>query len=356
MFDVPIDVPIAHRILKIRIVRQLLFGELEQMRFLAVGIALVAVGASASAQQAARGGDVLDVLKLRDNVYLIAGDGTNITVQSGPDGVVLVDSGSGQRSEQVLAAIKGISERPIRYVLNTSAHAEYVGGNAAISAVGDALVGGGGQAAAVIAGVRSGAARLAHENVLLRMSAARDGKPAFAEAAWPTEGFIDKKNLYLNGEAIQVIHQPAALSDGDSIVFFRRSDVIASGHIIDTTRFPVIDAAKGGSIQGEINALNVLVDLAIPPTPLVWQEGGTLVVPGRGHVLEQADVVEYRDMVTIVRDVVQNMVKKGMTLEQIQKAEPTKGYTRRYGATTGPWTTTMFVEAVYQSLTKGASR
>jgi glyoxylase-like metal-dependent hydrolase (beta-lactamase superfamily II) len=207
-----------------------------------------------------------------------------------------------------------------------------------------------------VAGVREGAARLAHENVLLRMSATTGGTSAFPEAAWPTEGFIDKKNLYLNGEAIQLVHQPAAHSDGDTIVFFRRSDVVVTGHIVDTTRFPVIDVAKGGSIQGEIAALNYLIELVVPPTPLVWQEGGTQVVPGRGRVLEQADLVEYRDMVTIVRDVVADMIKKGMTLEQIKAAGPTRGYTRRYGADAGPWTTNMFIEAIHASLTKGARR
>ena len=332
------------------------------MRFTFIAAAVIAAGIAApSAQQSspAAGGTTrpLEVVKVRDNVHLIAGDGGNITVQSGPDGLIVVDTGSGRRAEDVLAAIRTISDRPIRYVINTSAHADYAGGNAVISAAGDALVGAQGPAVAVIAGVRTGAARLAHENVLLRMSSTRDGgKAPFAEAAWPTEGFIDKKNLYLNGEAIQVIHQPAAHSDGDSIVFFRRSDVIAAGDIIDTTRFPMIDIAKGGSIQGEIAALNALVDLAVPPQPLIWQEGGTIVVPGRGHLMEQADVVEYRDMVTIVRDVVQSMMKKGMTLEQIQKAEPTKGYTRRYGATSGAWTTRQFVEAVHASLTKGGSR
>jgi cyclase len=278
-------------------------------------------------------------------------------VQVGPDGVVVVDSGTGRRSDAVIAAIKRLSDRPIRYIINTSESSDFVGGNAALSAVGDALgAGGNNQAAAVIAGVRSGAARLAHENVLLRMSAPLGEKAPFPEAAWPTEGFIDKKNLYLNGEAIQVIHQPAAHSDADSIVFFRRSDVIVTGQIVDVTRFPTIDVKKGGSIQGEIDALNVLVDLAVPPTPLVWQPGGTQIIPGRGHVLEQADVVDYRDMVTIVRDVVQSLIKKGMTLEQIRKAEPTKGYTRRYGSNSGPWTTTMFVDAIYASLTKGGGR
>jgi glyoxylase-like metal-dependent hydrolase (beta-lactamase superfamily II) len=332
------------------------------MRFRFIAVAIIALAAAMpSAQQppprAGAAAPPLDIVKVRDNVHLIAGDGGHITVQSGPDGLVMVDAGSGQRSRDVLAAVRTISDRPIRYVINTSANGDYVGGNAEISAAGDALVGAAGPAVAVIAGVRTGAARLAHENVLLRMSSTRDGgKAPFAEAAWPTEGFIDKKNLYLNGEAIQVIHLPAAHSDGDSIVFFRRSDVIAVGDIIDTTRFPIIDIAKGGTIQGEIAALNVLVDLAVPPTPLIWQEGGTVVVPGRGHLLEQADVVEYRDMVTIVRDVVQSMIKKGMTLEQIQKAEPTRGYTRRYGASSGAWTTEMFVDAVYASLTKGGSR
>jgi glyoxylase-like metal-dependent hydrolase (beta-lactamase superfamily II) len=319
--------------------------------------ALVALATAApSARQGGSGSNALEVLKIRDNVHVIAGDGGNIVVQSGPDGLVLVDSGAGQRSADVLTAIRQISVRPIRYIINTSESADHVAGNAALAAAGEPLAAAGGPAAAVVAGSREGAARLAHENVLLRMSAVRDGKPRFPEAAWPTEGFIDKKNLYLNGEAIQVIHQPAAHSDADSVVFFRRSDVIATGQIVDTTRFPVIDLANGGSIQGEIDALNALVDLAVPPTPLVWQEGGTAIVPGRGHMLEQADLVEYRDMVTIVRDVVQHMIKQGMTLGQIQKAEPTKGYTRRYGTSTGPWTTTMFVDAVYASLTKVSSR
>jgi glyoxylase-like metal-dependent hydrolase (beta-lactamase superfamily II) len=324
-----------------------------------IGSALL-LGAAPSDRAAAQqpsGADGIEVLQVAGNVHMIAGDGGNIAVQVGSDGVVLVDSGTGRRSEAVLAAIKRLSDRPIRYIINTSESADFVGGNDKLSAGGEALgAGGNNQAAAVIAGVRTGAARLAHENVLLRMSAPLGEKAPFPEAAWPTEAFIDKKNLYLNGEAIQIVHQPAAHSDADSIVFFRRSDVIVTGQIVDVTRFPTIDVKKGGSIQGEIDALNALVDLAVPPTPLVWQPGGTQIIPGRGHVLEQADLVDYRDMVTIVRDVVQSLIKKGMTLEQIRKAEPTKGYTRRYGTNTGDWTTTMFVDAVYESLTKGGSR
>ena len=296
----------------------------------------------------------LRVIQVAPQVHLIAGDGGNIIVQDGPDGIVLVDSGAGQRTAEVIAAVRGISTRPIRFIINTSAEPAYVGGNVEIAPTGEGLAGGGGGGAA-FAGVRTGAARLAHENVLLRMSAPAGEKAPFAEGAWPSEAYIDKKNLYLNGEAIQLIHANA-LTDADSIVFFRRSDVIATGHIVDTTRFPLIDIARGGGIQGEIAALNMLVDMAVPPTPLVWQEGGTKIIPGRGYVLEQADLLEYRDMVTVVRDVIQDQIKKGMTLDQIRRADPTRGYNTRYGATTGPWTTAMFVEAVYASLTKGAAR
>jgi|CXWL01.1.fsa_nt_gi glyoxylase-like metal-dependent hydrolase (beta-lactamase superfamily II) len=324
----------------------------------ATGLGLVATASgvvAAQQAQAARRAQPLRTLQVSPQVYLIAGDGGNIAVQVGADGVVLVDSGAGGRPEDVLAAVRAISPRPIRFIINTSAAPDFVGGNTTLAEAGDALGGAGGGAAAVFGGVRSGAARLAHENALLRMSSVAAGKPAFPESAWPTEGFIDTKNLYLNGEAIQLTHQPA-VSDSDAIVFFRRSDVLVTGHIIDATRFPMIDVATGGSIQGEIAALNKLIELAVPPTPLVWQEGGTRVIPGHGHVLEQADIVEYRDMVTIIRDVVQSMIKAGMTLEQIRKAEPTRGYTRRYGADSGPWTTAMFVDAVHASLMKGGAR
>ena len=296
----------------------------------------------------------LDVIRVAPRVHMIAGDGGNIAVQAGPEGTIVVDSGTGQRSKEVLTAIERLSEAPIRYVLNTSASADRVGGNQVFAAAGQALAGGGGGGNTnVVAGVRTGAGRVAHENVLLRMSRPVNGMPRFPEAAWPTEGFIDRKEIYLNGEAIQMLHQAAAHSDGDSIVVFRSSDVIVSGSIIDVNRFPVIDVGAGGSAQGLIDALNTIIELAIPPTPLVWQPGGTQIIPGNGRVLEEADIVEYRDMLTIIRDVIADQIRKGMTLEQIRAAEPTKGYTRRYGSTDGPWTTRMFVDAMYTSLLKG---
>ncbi len=292
----------------------------------------------------------IEVLQLRPNFYMIAGAGANIGVQVGADGAVVIDAGAASNSAAVLAAIKKITPRPIRYVIDTSADPDHVGGNEAVAKAGQTLfVAGGG--AGVPADFLGGAASiLAFEKVLTRMSAPTGKTPPFGVDAWPSETFNQpRKYMYLNGEGIEILHQPSAHTDGDSIVFFRRSDVVAAGDVLDTTRFPVIDTAKGGSIRGEIAALNRLVDIAIPSVPIVSREEGTLVIPGHGRVCDQLDIVEYRDMVTIIRDRVRDLIKSGATLALVQAANPARGYTRRYGSSTG-WTTNNFVEAVYQSL------
>jgi glyoxylase-like metal-dependent hydrolase (beta-lactamase superfamily II) len=153
----------------------------------------------------------------------------------------------------------------------------------------------------------------------------------------------------MNDEGIEVIYEPAAHTDSDSFVFFRKSDVIATGDIFDQTRFPVIDLTKGGSIQGEIDALNRLIALAIPPGPFIYEGIGTYVIPGHGRLSEQLDVVNYRDMVVIVRDVIGAMIKEGMTLDQIKAAHPARAYETEFG--TQPGSTNAFVESVYKSLT-----
>jgi cyclase len=282
-----------------------------------------------------------EVLQVRPNFYMIAGAGGNIGFQIGSDGVVVVDSGSASSADAVIAAIRKVTPQPIRYLINTSADADHVGGNAAVAKAGQTLflqTGGAGLAANFSAG---GASVLSVEQVLTRMSA----KPPYPVDAWPTETFQQpRKYMYLNGEGIEVLHQPAAHTDGDAIVFFRRSDVIVAGDILDTTRFPVIDIARGGSIHGEIAALQKLVDTAIPSVPIVSREEGTLIVPGHGRICDQLDVVEYRDMVTIIRDRIRDLKKQGLTLEQVKATSPARGYTRRYGPDAA------FVEGVYRSL------
>ncbi len=324
---------------------------------LVVGIAVsfVWLGAARPSAQRPPAGEDIDVLQIRQNFYVIAGAGGNIGVQIGQDGVVVVDTGTAANAEQVLAQIQKLTKQPIRYIINTNADPDHVGGNEKLSAAGQSLIPTGGLNDIASAGGR--AVIFAEEHVLSRMSAPTGKQAAYPSGAWPTSSYSSalgekQKDVYLNGEPIQVFAQPAAHTDGDSVVLFRRSDVLVVGDVLDTTRFPVIDLEKGGSVQGVIDSLNRIVVLAVVPTPLVWQEGGTTVVPGHGRICDKSDVVDYRDMVTIVRDVVQDMIKKGMTLDQIQKANPTQGYRKRYGTDSGPWTTAMFVEAVYKSLRK----
>ncbi len=316
------------------------------VRSLAIAAFLSLGGAAPIALAQDRAGD-LEVLQVVPNFYMIAGAGGNIGVQVGPDGVVLVNAGAENMSDKIIAAVKRLTPEPIRYIIDTSADPENVGGNAAVAKAGQSFTPAGNAAT-----FTSGAANiLSTDEVLNRMSAPTGKQSAYPVAAWPTDTFFTKERpIYLNREGIEVIAQPSAHTDGDAMVFFRRSDVLLTGDILDTTRFPVIDTERGGSIQGEIAALNRIVEIAIPSIPLVWGEGGTTVIPGRGRLCDQADVVEYRDMITIIRDVVQDMIGRGMTLQQIKDANPTKGYRKRYGADTGAWTTGLFVEAMYKSL------
>jgi cyclase len=317
--------------------------------------AAVLVGALVAARvaHAQQASPNVEVFRVRPNFYMISGAGANIGVQVGPDGLVVVDSGTQEASTAVLAEIRKLSDQPIRYIINTSADADSVGGNATVARAGQSIFSG-------VSGPRSGfvkamtgglASVLAHENVLTRMSAPTGKASPFPSDAWPSEAFsTDRRYLYLNHEGIEVLHQPAAHTDGDSLVFFRSSDVVMAGNILDTTRFPVIDVEKGGSIQGEIDALNKLIELAIPSIPFIFLEGGTFVIPGHGRIYDQADVVEYRDMIVILRDVIQDMIQRGMTLDQIKAANPALPYEKQYGAKSGPWTTADFIGAVYKSL------
>lgn len=283
-------------------------------------------------------------------VYMLVGAGGNIAVQTGVDGTVVVDTGSAARASAVVDTIRKLGGGPIRYVINTSADADHAGGNAIVASAGRTLF------TTPDPLSPTGASIVSSQRALARMSAPTGQAAAFPESAWPTETFDHgRKYMYLNGEGIEILHQPAAHTDGDVIVFFRRSDVVVAGDVFDTERFPVIDLSRGGSVEGEIAALNRLVELAIPSIPIVSREEGTWVVPGHGRLSDQLDVVQYRDMITIVRDRVRELVKAGMTLEQTKATSPARGYVRRYGADSGPWTTDAFVEAVYRSLSREKS-
>jgi len=310
-------------------------------RTLAVIALVLCLSMLAAAQQTQNLNSVeIRILPVQGNIYMLVGAGANITVQTGNDGVLVVDTQYAPLSEKILAAIRTLSKSPIRYVINTTFDDDHTGGNEPIRKAGSTIAGG--NVAGDIKDAAEGAQIIAHDNVLQRLTKA-------PSSAWPTSTFLsDEKKLFFNGEGIEIIHQPAAHSDGDGIVFFRRSDVISAGDIFTTSSYPVIDVAAGGTIQGLIDGLNRLVDMIIP---VYGQEGGTLVIPGHGRLSDLGDVINCREMTIIIRDRVQDMIKKGMTLEQVKAARPTRDYDPLYGSVPG-WTTDMFVEAVYKTLKK----
>jgi glyoxylase-like metal-dependent hydrolase (beta-lactamase superfamily II) len=287
------------------------------------------------------------LLHVQGNVWMLVGAGGNITVQVGDDGVLLVDAGLAGTSDKVDAAIKSLSEKPIRYIIDTHLHADHTGGNEALAKLGNTIAGGN-VVGDIGASAGNQATVVAAQEVLDRMSAPDGNRPAAPQGSWPTETYTTpERKIYFNGEGVLLTHVPNAHTDGDTIVFFRRSDVISTGDIFITTGYPFVDLAHGGNIQGVIDGLNRIIEIAIPADE---QEGGTQVIPGHGRQCDVADVVWYQEMVTIIRDRVQDMINKGMTLEQVKAAHPTLDYDPRYGKTTGFWTTDMFVESVYKSL------
>ena len=283
-------------------------------------------------------GDI-QILPVQGSVYLLAGAGSNITVQVGPDAVMVVDSNEAAMSPKVLAAIRTLSSAPIRYIVNTSSDPDHVGGNEALAKSAEGTVN---------AILGQGARVYAHENTFSRMANPRDGSPAMPTAILPTDAFLaSKKTLYVTGEPVEMIHQPSAHTDGDLIVFFRKSDVVAAGDVFVLNGYPVIDTARGGSFQGVIDALNRIIDITIPEFNAM---GGTRVVPGHGRIANEIDVVEYRDMLTIIRDRIQVIAEEGGTLQDVKAARVTLEYDGIYGLTSGPWTTDRFLDTAFKEL------
>ena len=291
----------------------------------------------------------IHVLALRDNVYLLVGDGGNVVVQTGEEGPFVVDTGAGKLTDKILAAIQRLSNKPIRMIANTSFHPAYTGGNEKLKNAGSDPSVVGTFLSLSAPGAGSTASIISHENVVPRMNGSFN-TPATSPGSWPIDTYIGERHRnFHNGDSIELFHPPNAITDGDSLVHFRRADVLVAGDVFTTTQYPFIDVANGGTVQGEINALNMILSRTVYEHS---GEGGTIVVPGRGYVCDEHEVVEYRDMVAIVRDRVKVMIAEGASLPQVKAARVTADYDTRYGANTGPWTTEMFVEAVYNTLKK----
>ncbi len=280
---------------------------------------------------------VLHLMPVQGNVHMLVGAGANIAVQVGKDAVLLVDTPPPALVPQVVAEVRRLSDKPIRVIVNTSADAEHMGGNAAF--VGPAGARGTGGAPFGTLGLTRPAI-VAHVQVLSRLASAPAG--SVPPAALPTTTYdLPTMDFSLNGEPVVLVHAPAAHTDGDSIVWFRRSDVLAVGDLFRLDRYPDVDVARGGGIEGLVAALDHVIDITVPER---LQDGGTRVIPGHGRLSNEADVVEYRDMVTIIRDRVRDMVRKGLTLEQVRAARPTRDYDTRYGSGEA------LTEAAYRSL------
>jgi glyoxylase-like metal-dependent hydrolase (beta-lactamase superfamily II) len=313
-------------------------------------MALVTVGAAAgssgtpSAQSPAASAApaAIHVEPVQKNVYLLASAGSgNITAQVGPEGVLLVDSGIDRSAPILAAALQKLSTGRVRYIINTHVHPDHVGGNATFGR----LAGSEPANSLKIIG---------QQNVLNRLTHPAAGQPRFPEEGLPYDEYATPfKAMHFNGEAVLVYHEPNAHTDGDSVVMFRGSDVVSTGDVFTPGAYPFIDLDRGGSVQGEIAALNHILDLAVPART---QEGGTYIVPGHGRICDEADVVEFRDMVVIVRDRVRDLIGKGMTLEQVKAAKPSRDYDTEYVSSNSFVSADRFVESVYSSLKKAASR
>jgi len=281
----------------------------------------------------------MELIHVQGKVWLIAGLGGNIAVQIGEQGIVVVDTGAEGFGQQVVDAIASLSDRPIRYIINTSIGAQHVGGNAVLGPLP------GGRPRGAERGAQGNV--LAQETVLFGMSVARGpgGEQIYPQEAWPTDGYYEgQRGFIFNGEGIDVIHMPNAHTEGDSIVYFRGSNVLVSGDIYTTSSLPMVDYSRGGSFQGLIAALDRMLDITIPDDLM---EGGTYIIPGHGYISDEADLVEYRDMTYIIRDRLQRLiVEEGRDLDGVKEAHPVLGWEGRYGRE--EWSVDMFLEAVYE--------
>lgn len=303
----------------------------------------VIAGSSAPVPQSPSGVGA-SVLHVQGGIYLVSGFGANVLVQVGSQGILVVDTGRDVAKDKLLAAIDRLANaRPIRYIINSNSDLDHVGGNEKLRLAGETIRGG--NVALDDPVGQQGATVIAHEQAQRRMTSSSTAAQHYPEELWATETFAQEPyDLFFNEEAIQLFHPSTAHTNGDLLVFFRKSDVLAAGDVFLTTTYPVIDIEHGGSINGLIAGLNRIIDIAVPRDK---QEGGTIVVPGHGRLCDEADVVEYRNMVTIIRDRISDMVSRGMTLEQVRAAKPSADYDARFGANR-----TQFVDSVYFSLRK----
>ncbi len=328
-----------------------------QLPGLLLGVVCTTVAFAAQAPSETRPGyparDRIRVTHVQGNIHQLSGAGGNITIQIGDEGVLLVNAGDGRSNDTVLRHVRELAgTKPLLYVANTQGAPWNIGGNPAVRAAGVTFTGGNANVRGV-SDVGSGAAIIAHENTLLALSSptAGSGQPVLAEEYWPGQSFyVDTLDLFVNGEPVELIHVPNAITDGDLIVHFRRSDVVSTGDIFSFTSYPMIDPRRGGTLEGTIRALERVMDIAVVAN---WEEGGTMIVAADGRIADQSEVVRYRNMLVFIRDQIQDMVASGMSLAQVKNVRPIMDFDAVYSRP--GWTGDQFVELVYQELVREAS-
>jgi cyclase len=283
----------------------------------------------------------LQFFPVAGNVYLLADPrgGTNVTVQIGDEGVLVVDSGSSENAAETLAMVQRISSEPLRYLLNTTGLPAYTGANEEIGTAGVGYEGVGARGTGRTSGI-------AHENAMIMM--ATNPEPPNVDTGYPNLAFFNTHQpIFFNGETIDIFYQPNANTNSESIVVFRRSDVISAGPVFLTTTYPKIYPEEGGTIDGVIEALNSIIDIT---NTRKNQEGGTMVISGEGRITDESGVSEYRDMLTIIRERIRYYMDLGMSLDDIRAARPTMDYDGRYGSGTGPAAPENFLELIFNEL------
>jgi glyoxylase-like metal-dependent hydrolase (beta-lactamase superfamily II) len=295
---------------------------------------------------------------VQGNVWLLAGepDETNVTIQIGDDGGLVVDTGTTEAAPKLKTVMErllqeyGGDQKSVQWIIDTDGSMAHVGGNAVIRLAGATIVGSNFQFDNP--GLPPGATVIASQNVLNRMVAPNaQGQPSVAQELWPIETHTEPTYSWdFNDEAVQIIQPPNDVSDGNEMVFFRRSDVIATGDIVSMIHYPNIDNAHGGTIDGELSALNNIIELATADFHMGPQEGGTMVIPGQGRLCDQADLIEYNIILTTIRNRIMYYKNLGRTLQQVLAMKPTSDFDYRWGRPDGSWSAEQFVRAVYDTL------
>jgi cyclase len=264
----------------------------------------------------------IKTIKITDKIYMLEGDGGNIGVLVGKDGIVIIDDQFAPLSEKIRAALKTLSDKPVRFVINTHFHGDHTGGNENF----------GGQGAIIVA----------QENSRLRMTsdefmATFNGpKKAAPYDALPKVTFNESVTLHLNGETVQVFHVKNAHTDGDAIIYFKESNVFHGGDVFVRYGLPYIDQPHGGSIEGMISGIDELLKRA---------NDSSAIIPGHGKLAAKKDVLEFKNMLVTVRDRISKAIMQGKTVDEIMKADPTKEFISVFERKD-------FVKSVYDSMKK----